>query len=373
MKKLMADRSLWLGLAAAGAVLLIFVADLRTPLGFAHGMLYIPCLLLAFYSAQRQWLMWLGWLAALLTVAGLLLARPMFVGVDIPWVLANRLLTVWMIMTVTWLLLQLHVHMERLQRTLQRGKDARLQLQEQQHFLDIAARVMRLGGWVIHLPEYRLNYSIAAMDLHGLPAEQSLTLQQAISAYHPESQSVLHEALIACAEQGLPIDHELRLADGHTWLRVTAEAVYGSDGHITHIQGAVQDITPAKQNETLLQGSRARFEHLARVLPLTVWTAEPDGTVDYVNVYLSEYCDVPLAEILQPGGWLLLLHPDDREPCVEYWMHCVAQSIPYQLECRVRRGDGVYRLHRVQAEPVADASGTVGKWYGTALEIPLEL
>lgn len=221
---------------------------------------------------------------------------------DIPWVLANRLLTVWVIMTVTWLLLQLHVHMERLQRTLQRGEDARLQLQEQQHLLDIAARVLRLGGWVIHLPEYRLNYSVTAMDLHGLPSEQPLTLQQAINAYHPESQSLLHEALMACAEQGLPIDHELLLADGQAWLRVTAEAIYGRNGEITHIQGAVQDITPRKQSEALLQGSRAHFEHLAQ--SLTVWTAEPDGTVDYVNGYLSEYSDVPLSEIYSlAAGW----------------------------------------------------------------------
>lgn len=358
-----------LGLAAGIAILAVFLADFVTPLGFAHGMLYIPCLLLAFYCGQRLCLIVLGWLTALLTVGGLLLAPPAFVGMELPWVLGNRLLAVMVILATTWLLLQWHDHKGRLQRALERREAAHHQLQDQQRLLDITARVMRLGGWKISLPDYHLSYTDTALRLHGLPEGQRLTLEQAIALYHPDVQQTMHRDLAACAEEGLAIDRELPLADGETWLRVSAEAVYGADGKVAEIQGAVQDITPRKRGEALLQDSRDRFEHLANVLPLAVWTAEPDGTVDYANRYLSEYSGVPAADILQPGGWLSLLHPEDRQRCVDTWMRSVASGKAYQIEFRLRRWDGRYRRHRVQAAPVFNAGGQVIKWYGTAVEI----
>lgn len=147
------------------------------------------------------------------------------------------------------------------------------------------------------------------------------------------------------------------------------EAVYSAEGEIVSLQGAVQDISPRKRGEALLADSRARFESLANAMPLVVWTAEPDGTVDYANAFLSEYCGVNREDILQPGGWLSLLHPDDRQRCIDAWLASVQKGADYRIRFRLRRRDSVYRLHHVQAVPVYNPEGKLVKWYGSAMDI----
>lgn len=47
-------------------------------------------------------------------------------------------------------------------------------------------------------------------------------------------------------------------------------------------------------------------------MPQLVWTAEPDGRVDYYNRRLAEYASIPEGE-QGSWRWRLALHPDDRE------------------------------------------------------------
>ena len=42
---------------------------------------------------------------------------------------------------------------------------------------------------------------------------------------------------------------------------------------------------------------------------------------------------------------------------------------PYEVDCRIRRHDGVYRWHTFRSMPRRDANGTVVRWIGTATDI----
>lgn len=44
-----------------------------------------------------------------------------------------------------------------------------------------------------------------------------------------------------------------------------------------------------------------------------VWTATPDGVVDYVNHVFQDYTGHS-AESINNKGWLNVLHPDDQAP-----------------------------------------------------------
>lgn len=112
-----------------------------------------------------------------------------------------------------------------------------------------------------------------------------------------------------------------------------------------------------------------RFGDLADSLPVFVWTATPEGVVDYFGKPLVEYSGVPAEALAVPGAWLDLLHPDDREPVVEAWSASVATGQPYSVHFRIRRHDGEYRWFWVSARAVCDAEGAISVWYGCAADI----
>jgi PAS domain S-box-containing protein len=85
------------------------------------------------------------------------------------------------------------------------------------------------------------------------------------------------------------------------WARATATMRRDGQGTPMQLVGIVEDITERKRAE-----ERLRF--LAESIPQMVWTATPDGMLDYVNRQGAEYFGVP-QEALHGAGWLLGVHP----------------------------------------------------------------
>ncbi len=108
---------------------------------------------------------------------------------------------------------------------------------------------------------------------------------------------------------------------------------------------------------------------LANAMPQIVWTANPDGWLDYYNDRWVAYTGMSV-EQTQGWGWAPVLHPDDVQRCVEVWKHSVDTGEPYEIEYRFRRAsDGSYRWHLGRAMPVRDSSGKILKWFGTCTDI----
>jgi PAS domain-containing protein len=70
-----------------------------------------------------------------------------------------------------------------------------------------------------------------------------------------------------------------------------------------------------------------------------------------------------------PSDLSVVIHPDDFERAVAAWARAVRRRSLLELDCRVRRFDGVYRWHALRALPVCSSSGAVIKWIGTATDI----
>jgi diguanylate cyclase (GGDEF)-like protein/PAS domain S-box-containing protein len=108
---------------------------------------------------------------------------------------------------------------------------------------------------------------------------------------------------------------------------------------------------------------------LANAVPQIVWTASPDGWLDYYNDHWVAYTGMSV-EQTQGWGWAPVLHPDDVQRCVDVWKHSVDTGEPYEIEYRFRRAsDGSYRWHLGRALPVRDAEGRILKWFGTCTDI----
>ena len=128
------------------------------------------------------------------------------------------------------------------------------------------------------------------------------------------------------------------------------------------------DTTRRRQMERQLRESESQFRTLAQALPQIVWTAEPDGRVDFYNDQVTRCSGLSVEEACR-DGWQRLLHPDDVDRTSAAWRHAVESGENYQVEHRIREKDGTYRWFLSRGLALRDDEGRIVKWFGTATDI----
>ena len=124
----------------------------------------------------------------------------------------------------------------------------------------------------------------------------------------------------------------------------------------------------AEQAREALRESEARYRFMAEAIPVLIWTAEPDGRLDYVTDRVAAYFGLPADQILR-DGWKDVVHPDDLPGVAARWGHSLATGEPYKVEFRLRAADGTFRWHLARALPQVDDAGKIVKWFGTNTDI----
>jgi PAS domain S-box-containing protein len=112
-------------------------------------------------------------------------------------------------------------------------------------------------------------------------------------------------------------------------------------------------------------------DELSRVvnaLPGLVWSALPDGNIDFLNQRWCEYTGLGVGEA-SGAGWQTAVHPEDLPQLLERWRSMITSGQPAEVEARLRRVDGVFRWFLFRADPLRDESGKIVNWYGTNVDI----
>jgi formate hydrogenlyase transcriptional activator len=107
---------------------------------------------------------------------------------------------------------------------------------------------------------------------------------------------------------------------------------------------------------------------ILETIPAFVWTARPDGAVDFITGRLFAQTGLGKDETLM-WEWTKVLHPEDRERVVQDWRDAIAAGRAPDREMRVRGADGTYRWFLTRAVPLRDDKGTILRWYGTFTDI----
>jgi PAS domain S-box-containing protein len=123
-----------------------------------------------------------------------------------------------------------------------------------------------------------------------------------------------------------------------------------------------------KSAEESLRESELAFRTLAESMPQIVWVCGPDGLNTYFNQQWVRYTGLTL-EASSGNGWNIPFHPDDRLRALDAWQRSVKNGDVYELECRLRRVDAVYRWWLIRGTPQRDGNGTILKWFGTCTDI----
>ncbi|MDR3636722.1 MAG: PAS domain S-box protein [Isosphaeraceae bacterium] len=117
------------------------------------------------------------------------------------------------------------------------------------------------------------------------------------------------------------------------------------------------------------EDDRVWGEMLAEAMPQVVWTAGPNGEVDYFNTRWYAYTGMTPAEALAHEGWRGVVHPDDLGRVYALRNRAVGSGEMFQAEVRLRDRDGRYRWHLIHSVPVRAPSGRVTRRLGTAIDI----
>lgn len=140
------------------------------------------------------------------------------------------------------------------------------------------------------------------------------------------------------------------------------------NGQPIGVQGIGRDISERKKSEAALKASEAQYRFLSEGIMHQVWTALPDGKLDYVNGRTLEYFDKKSEDLINES-WMNVVHPDDLPECLERWSNSLQTGELYQTEFRLLRNDGMYRWHRAVATAGLDSNGNIVKWFGTNTDI----
>jgi len=160
----------------------------------------------------------------------------------------------------------------------------------------------------------------------------------------------------------------IRKSGDIVWVDVTVNRVCAADGTSFHSLAVVQDITQRKQAEAAQRETDQRFRELANLMPQIVFSAAPDGQLEFLNNQWGEFTgDAEKRAIVD--GWDGFLHPEDIEPVQRCWRASMERGAPYELEFRLRGRDGLYRWLLNRTVPMKDEQGQVSKWIGTWTDI----
>ena len=343
---------------------IVFATDLLTPLGFAHGTLYVLALLLGLTSGQQRALVLIAGVSIVLIGVGWVLSPPAPEGFPAIYVATNRVLSMTVMVLVTIVALLYLRHARRLQR-------ARADADRQGHLLQIAGELGQLGAWEFDVRRRLMIWSPEVARLHGRPAGHAPSAEEALSHFNASDQPRIRALIEACIRQGEPFDSEFCITDAAgqpRWVRVAARPVRNALGKVVRLQGAFQDIGGYKAAERKLDESLRSWRHLAEAMPMMVWTADAQGRQDYASPLVRAYAgDAP--GVVSDDGWLRLVHPNDLPAAAAAWKQAVATGSPYEHEYRLRRQDGEYRWHLARARRVQLQADVPPVWYGTTVDI----
>jgi PAS domain S-box-containing protein len=138
-------------------------------------------------------------------------------------------------------------------------------------------------------------------------------------------------------------------------------------GAVTGIFVQGHDTTDKKRAQDAAFESEERFRTLAQSMPNHVWTATPEGRLDWFNQRVYDYTGAH--EALDGGNWTAVVHPDDVESALAAWREAIASGDPYQVEFRLKNRHGEHRWHIARVAARRGPDGTIVQWVGTSTDI----
>jgi len=131
-----------------------------------------------------------------------------------------------------------------------------------------------------------------------------------------------------------------------------------------------RELAAREQAEARQSESERNLRQLTETIPVMLWSATPEGAIDYCNARFLEYTGFDAEQVMGRDGFTKVLHPDDVDRTVQEWLSCIRTGASFRVEVRkFHAADATYRWCMANARPLLDEHGRILKWYGTVVDM----
>ncbi len=211
-------------------------------------------------------------------------------------------------------------------------------------------------------------------DYVRLPAAIATTAAGWARVVHPDDiEAVLSAFRHAVATRTkYEIEHRVKPADGdegsYRWFLARSVPRFDAVGDLVGWVGTGVDLHDAK---LLAARDAESFRVIADAVPQMMWSALPDGWLDWYNERWYDYTG-QTPEEAAGWGWQAVHHPEDLPEVMRAWPGSITSGEPFEMEFRLRGADGQFRWFLTRATPARDAAGRIVRWYGSNTDIDAE-
>jgi PAS domain S-box-containing protein len=208
------------------------------------------------------------------------------------------------------------------------------------------------------------------LDYTGMTIEEVRQKGWMDALHHDDHERVFNAILDASSQKGIyEVEIRLKGVDGqYRWFLARAIPQLDQEGNIIKWYGTNTDIEYRKRAEQALRESEARFRNMADNAPVMVWVTEADGACSFVSQSWYEFTG-QAPETGLGFGWVVALHPDDRELSEKTFLAANEKREAFRLEYRLRRNDGEYRWASDSARPRFGSQGEFLGYIGSVVDI----
>ncbi|HVX12382.1 MAG TPA: PAS domain S-box protein [Pirellulales bacterium] len=148
----------------------------------------------------------------------------------------------------------------------------------------------------------------------------------------------------------------------------SAAPIRDANGDVIGCVLVFRDVTEREMAEQAIRRSEQQFRYLAEALPQIIWTARPDGQIDYLNRQWTELTGLPPTASMD--DWWVLMHADDAGKARERWAASLTSGLSFETEVRwLDRREQEFRWHLMRTIAVRDEADNVSRWFGSSTDI----
>ena len=168
---------------------------------------------------------------------------------------------------------------------------------------------------------------------------------------------------------GFELDYRILLPDGSVrYIRNVGHPKMNQAGDLVAYIGTAVDFTALRQAEEKLRQSEREARQLLDLSPMHIMELGPDGERVYMNRAALDYFALTL-EQWQTIDLRSLLHPLDADRTLTAVPLQFRTGSPFEVEIRMKGGDGQYRWFHFRFNPMLDEQGRITRWYAAGTDI----
>ena len=147
-----------------------------------------------------------------------------------------------------------------------------------------------------------------------------------------------------------------------TWLPARS-----GDGDHSGVVLTALDVTERRRAEEVIRRKEQRYRSLVEASAQVVWVAAPaGGVIDDAPEWRAITGQTP--DDYAVGGWLSVVHPEDRPRIESAWQDCVGENRVFESNYRIRTKSGTYRHFDVRAVPIWQGDAVI-EWVGANTDV----